>query len=480
MPTISPPPSPPAAPSWMVLSVAAVLPILWAFTLSLHFARPYVLRFLQSLTLRFGGDVWWLSYVLIRDALLVITLCLSVGVPVPQPVPAGRPADHGADRDARAVLGDARQADPRPGRRPGGLPPARASCSSSRRCCTSSRRSTAWRRPTRRTSATCPNALISTGNLELARPILWVSLALFGITGAAVFVRFLLRARPAGRRRGHPAAEGLAARREHSAAGRRRRLTPTAPLPIAPGVRPSAPCAAPMIRAMCEQFVARAAGRSGSTSCGRSPSGWSVRDRRVRLGRGWLEPDGGLDCHRTPRLPRRPRPRRARRHRDHERPRPPPAPVAPVHARPPRHPAVRRPAGRFAFSHNGDLRGVATARAVPRRGPDPRPGRQRGRRSAGSRSASFDRSRLDRLRRPGRPRDPRRGRHPAPLRGQRREPGVRVPSRQDRRRVDRPLLASIAPCSGSRPPAQRTGGSCVSRTTADASTRPGGAAARGS
>ncbi len=63
--------------NWMVASVAAVLPILWAFTLSLHFARPYVLRFLQSLTLRFGGDVWWLSYVLTRDALLVITLVLS-------------------------------------------------------------------------------------------------------------------------------------------------------------------------------------------------------------------------------------------------------------------------------------------------------------------------------------------------------------------------------------------------------------------
>jgi hypothetical protein len=64
--------------NWMILSVAAVLPIIWAFTLSLHFARPYVLRFLQKLTLRFGGDVWWLSYVLTRDALLVVTLCLSI------------------------------------------------------------------------------------------------------------------------------------------------------------------------------------------------------------------------------------------------------------------------------------------------------------------------------------------------------------------------------------------------------------------
>lgn len=63
---------------WLVLSVAAILPILWSFALIMHFARPYVIRFLQSLTLRFGGDVWWLSYVLIRDALLAIVLAMSV------------------------------------------------------------------------------------------------------------------------------------------------------------------------------------------------------------------------------------------------------------------------------------------------------------------------------------------------------------------------------------------------------------------
>ena len=62
---------------WLVLSIAAVLPILWSFALIVHFARPYVIRFLQSLTLRFGGDVWWLSYVLMRDALLMIVLALS-------------------------------------------------------------------------------------------------------------------------------------------------------------------------------------------------------------------------------------------------------------------------------------------------------------------------------------------------------------------------------------------------------------------
>jgi hypothetical protein len=86
---------------WLVLSVAAILPILWAFTLALHFGRPYIIRYLEGLTLRFGGDVWWLSYVLMRDALMVLTLALSaiflfpnlylsadLGVPITAPVAA--------------------------------------------------------------------------------------------------------------------------------------------------------------------------------------------------------------------------------------------------------------------------------------------------------------------------------------------------------------------------------------------------------
>jgi hypothetical protein len=176
---------------WLVLSVAAVLPILWAFTLSLHFARPYVLRFLGMLTLRFGGDVWWLSYVLFRDALLVITLGLSmvflmpnlylkVGLPITAPLAAVvlfwalvvkliRDADddpamfrlvslllivasalyivpqiYGLEAADQAYLGD------------------------------------------------LPAALTSSTNLDVARPILWISLGLFALTGFALFVRFLL------------------------------------------------------------------------------------------------------------------------------------------------------------------------------------------------------------------------------------------------------------------------------------------------
>ncbi|HEX7431533.1 MAG TPA: hypothetical protein VF293_05015 [Candidatus Limnocylindrales bacterium] len=86
---------------WMILSIAAIMPILWAFTLSLHFARPYIVRYLQGLTLRFGGDVWWLSYILIRDGLLAVTFALSamflfpnvymstnLGIPITAPLAA--------------------------------------------------------------------------------------------------------------------------------------------------------------------------------------------------------------------------------------------------------------------------------------------------------------------------------------------------------------------------------------------------------
>jgi hypothetical protein len=63
--------------TWMVFSVAAALPILWSLAMSVHFARPYIVRFLGTLTLRFGADVWWLGYVLVRDALLLVTFVLS-------------------------------------------------------------------------------------------------------------------------------------------------------------------------------------------------------------------------------------------------------------------------------------------------------------------------------------------------------------------------------------------------------------------
>lgn len=83
---------------WLVLTIAAFMPTLWGLTLIFHFARPYILRVLRGLTLRFGADVWWLSYVLIRDAIMLITLALGtillfpglfMAIPIPLLAPLG-------------------------------------------------------------------------------------------------------------------------------------------------------------------------------------------------------------------------------------------------------------------------------------------------------------------------------------------------------------------------------------------------------
>ena len=181
------------ASGWLVLSLAAVLPILWAFALSMHFARPYVLRFLRTLTLRFGGDVWWLSYVLIRDALLFVTLGLSMiffmpdlylkgdGLPITGPLAVlfllwalAVKIVRDADDDAVAyrivsvllVVASVLYIVPQVY----GMEAA-----------------------DQEALGDLPKMLISTSNLDVARPIFWGSLALLAVTAAALFVRFLLR-----------------------------------------------------------------------------------------------------------------------------------------------------------------------------------------------------------------------------------------------------------------------------------------------
>lgn len=179
------------ASGWLVLSIAAVLPILWAFTLVLHFARPYVIRFLGGLTLRFGGDVWWLSYVLFRDALLVITLGLSmvflmpnlylkVGLPITAPIAAVvlfwalvvkliRDTDDDPSSfrlfSVLLVVASILYIVPQVY----GLEAADQEYLGS-----------------------LPSTLISSENLGLARPILWISLVLFAGTGVGLFTRFMV------------------------------------------------------------------------------------------------------------------------------------------------------------------------------------------------------------------------------------------------------------------------------------------------
>ncbi len=63
--------------SWMIATIVAFLPILWTMALMLHLGRPYVLRTLRRCGLRLGADIWWMSYLIIRDALLLVTFGLS-------------------------------------------------------------------------------------------------------------------------------------------------------------------------------------------------------------------------------------------------------------------------------------------------------------------------------------------------------------------------------------------------------------------
>lgn len=62
---------------WLISTIVAFLPVLWTMTLMLHLGRPYVLRTLRRCGLRLGADVWWMSYLLLRDAVLLITFALS-------------------------------------------------------------------------------------------------------------------------------------------------------------------------------------------------------------------------------------------------------------------------------------------------------------------------------------------------------------------------------------------------------------------
>ncbi len=182
------------ASGWLVLSIAAVLPMIWTFTLVMHFARPAVIRFLQSLTLRFGGDVWWLSYVLIRDALLVITLGLSMlffmpnlyfvqGLPITAPLSVvvlfwalcvkivrDPDEDPGAFRLLSVLLVIASVLYIVP--QIYGLEAADQAY-----------------------LGDLPSKLISSSNIAVARPLFWLSLALFGITAGVMFVRAVLQIR---------------------------------------------------------------------------------------------------------------------------------------------------------------------------------------------------------------------------------------------------------------------------------------------
>lgn len=63
---------------FIVGTLVAFLPVLWIATLIFYLMRPYAIRTLRKLSLRFGADVFWLTYVLLRDATLIGTFVISL------------------------------------------------------------------------------------------------------------------------------------------------------------------------------------------------------------------------------------------------------------------------------------------------------------------------------------------------------------------------------------------------------------------
>jgi hypothetical protein len=63
---------------WLETTLAVALVFVSAMALSLQIARGYFIRILNKFTLRLGADIWWLAYVLIRDALIFMSFIIGL------------------------------------------------------------------------------------------------------------------------------------------------------------------------------------------------------------------------------------------------------------------------------------------------------------------------------------------------------------------------------------------------------------------
>jgi hypothetical protein len=63
---------------FLVGSMVAALPLFWVATLVFYLMRPYAIRTLRKLSMRLGADIFWLTYVLLRDGALIATIAVSL------------------------------------------------------------------------------------------------------------------------------------------------------------------------------------------------------------------------------------------------------------------------------------------------------------------------------------------------------------------------------------------------------------------
>jgi hypothetical protein len=63
---------------WLETTIAVALVFVTAMAFSLQIARGYFIRVLNKFTLRLGADIWWLAYILIRDALIFMSFVIGL------------------------------------------------------------------------------------------------------------------------------------------------------------------------------------------------------------------------------------------------------------------------------------------------------------------------------------------------------------------------------------------------------------------
>lgn len=68
---------------WLETTIAVAMVFVTAMSFSLQIARGYFLRTLEKFTLRLGADIWWLTYVLIRDGLMFTAFIMGLMVYFP-------------------------------------------------------------------------------------------------------------------------------------------------------------------------------------------------------------------------------------------------------------------------------------------------------------------------------------------------------------------------------------------------------------
>ncbi|MDG7008259.1 MAG: hypothetical protein JRN06_08435 [Nitrososphaerota archaeon] len=65
---------------WLETTIAVAMVFVTAMAFSLQIARGYFLRTLEKFTLRLGADIWWLTYVLLRDGLMFMAFVMGLMV----------------------------------------------------------------------------------------------------------------------------------------------------------------------------------------------------------------------------------------------------------------------------------------------------------------------------------------------------------------------------------------------------------------